>query len=139
MTRPVVLDADGLDAACQRRPPDAVRALLREAWAQGREVLVPAVVCAEVCRGVPKTRQVEATLSRSRAPLSVVDTDFGLARRVGAVLHGAGAGSDDMADAHVVAVCALYDGGLVVTSDAGDINRLAQAVPAVRIVTRPAR
>ena len=44
-----------------------------------------------------------------------------------------------MVDAHVVAVCALHDGGVVVTSDPDDIERLAHSVPAVRIVTRPAR
>ncbi len=136
---PVVLDAGGLEAACERTPSGAVRALLRTAWADGRDVLVPAVVCAEACRGAARTRRVEAALARFRPPLSVVNTDFALARQVGAVLHGAAAGSQDMVDAHVVAVCALHGGGLVITSDAGDIDRLAQAVPAVRIVTRPAR
>ncbi len=139
MTVPVVLDAGGLDAVCDPRPPEPVRALLHEAWLRGREVIVPAVVCAEVCRGVARTRRVEVALSRVRPPFSVVDTDFALARQVGAVLHGAGADSRDMVDAHIVAVCALHDGGVVVTSDPDDIERLAQSVPGVRIVTRPAR
>jgi len=139
VTAPVVLDADGLDAVCDRRPPEAVRALLHEAWIRGRDVLVPAVVCAEVCRGVARTRRVEAAVARTRAPFSVVATDFALARQVGAVLHGASADSRDMIDAHVVALCVVHDGGLVVTADADDMERLARAVPAVRIVTRPAR
>lgn len=76
--------------------------------------------------------------SRGRQPaVQVVDTDFTLARQVGAVPHRAGAA--DLADAHVVAVCARHGGGLVITSDSGDITRLAAAVPSVRIVTRPAR
>ncbi len=145
MTLPVVLDAGGLDSICDREPPASLRALLHEAWARGREVLVPAVVCAEVCRGLPRTRRVEAAVSRrdgpgiQRPPLSIVVTDFALARQVGAVLHGAGADSRDMVDAHVVAVCALHGGGLVVTSDGPDIERLAQAVPSARILTRRAR
>jgi post-segregation antitoxin (ccd killing protein) len=88
--------------------------------------------------------------------VTVVDTDFALARQVGAVLHGgwraggargaggvgehgAEAASADFADAHVVAVCARRGGGLVITSDAGDIARLAAAVPSARILTSTAR
>jgi predicted nucleic acid-binding protein len=107
-----------------------------------RDVLVPAVVCAEVCRGVARTRRVETLVSREgskarqRQPVRVVATDFALARQVGAVLHGAGAGSADMVDAHVVAVCAERGGGLVLTSDAGGVQRLAAATPSARIATR---
>jgi hypothetical protein len=42
-------------------------------------------------------------------------------------------------DAHSVAIAAVYGGGIVVTADPDDIERLAAAVPAVRVVTRPAR
>lgn len=145
MSLPVVLDSDGLDALASTRPPTVFRALLEEALDRGREVLVPAVVCAEVCRAPARTRQVESALRRHgpdrrrHPPVEVVDTDFALARHVGAVLHGASAGSAEIVDAHVVAVCARHGGGLVVTSDPGDIERLAQAVPSARIVARPAR
>jgi predicted nucleic acid-binding protein len=145
MTLPVVLDSDGLDALCHPSPPPAIRALLREAYERRRDVLVPAVVCAEACRGAARTRGVEAAVARHASsrgqlpPVRVVITDFDLARQVGAVLHGAGAGSADMVDAHVLAVCARHGGGLVVTADAGDIERLAQAVPSARVVARPAR
>lgn len=145
MSLPVVLDSDGLDALADPRPPPAFRALLREALDRGRDVLVPSVVCAEACRGSARTRQVEVALGRhrpghgQRPPVVTVDTDFTLARQVGAVLYGSSAGSADIVDAHVVAVCARYGGGLVITSDTGDIERLAAAVPSVRIVTRPAR
>jgi hypothetical protein len=44
-----------------------------------------------------------------------------------------------MVDAHCVAVAAMHGGGIVVTADPDDIERLASAVPAVRVVTRPAR
>lgn len=145
MIVPLVLDADGLDALCEPKPPPKMQALLDEAWARDRDILVPAVVCAEACRGVPRTRRVEAAVARHDStrgktpPVQVVPTDFGLARQVGAILHGAGADSSDMVDAHVVAVCALRGGGMVVTADSQDIHRLAQAIPSVRVTTRSSR
>lgn len=142
---PVVLDAEGLDALAASRPPERFRALCAEAWRRRRDILVPAVVCTESCRGATRTRAVESTLARhrpnaaQRPPVEVVDTDFDLARRVGTVLHGAGASASDLVDAHVVVVAASRGGALVVSSDPGDIERLAQAVPAARIVVRSAR
>lgn len=144
MSLPVVLDAEGLDALCERRPPERLRAVLGEAWRRQRDVVVPALVCAEVCRGVSRTRAVESTLARhprrrGERPVEVVPTDFALARRVGAILHKAGAGSSDVVDAHVVAICVGHGGGMVISSDSSDIVRLAQAAPSVRMVVRPAR
>lgn len=145
MILPLVLDSEGLNALAEPFPPPRLQAMLREALDRGRDVFVPAVVCAEVCRGPARTRRVESALGRHARPrgqrpgVEVVDTDFELARWVGAVLHGAGASSELLADAHVVAVCARRGGGLVVTSDPGDIARLADAVPSARIVTQPAR
>lgn len=145
MIPPLILDADGVDALSEPSPPEALRALLAEAWRRHSDVLVPALVCAECCRGVRRTRAVEAALSRhrdgrrSRAMVRVVSTDFDLARRVGSILHGADAATADVVDAHSVAVAAMHGGGIIVTGDADDIERLASAVPAVRVVTRPAR
>lgn len=136
---PLVLDAEGLVAFSAAAPPESIRALLGEALGRGREVLTPTVACAEVARGVARTRALEAAVSRhdhsrgEQPALRLVDTDFGLARRVGAILDAAGVGSEGMVDAHVVAVCAPAGGGLVVTSDPVDIMALAAAVPAVRI------
>jgi predicted nucleic acid-binding protein len=141
---PLVLDAAGLDAVSASRPPELVRALLGEAHRRGREVLAPTVVCAEVARGASRTRALEAAVSRhdrrrgEQPPLRLVDTDFPLARQVGAILHATASGSDRVVDAHVVAVCVPSGGGLVVTTDPDDITALAGAVPAARIrVTRP--
>jgi predicted nucleic acid-binding protein len=142
---PVVLDADGLDALAAQRPPETFRALLAEAWRRKRDILLPAVVCAESCRGAARTRAVESALGRhrpgaaQRPPVEIINTDFDLARRVGSVLHSAGASTSDIVDAHVVVLAALRGGALVVTADPGDIARLAQAVPSARIVTRSAR
>lgn len=145
MSLPVVLDSAGLDALARQRPPAAFRALLAEAWERGCDVLVPAVVCAEVCRTAGRTRAVEAAVQRHdrrRGELPavvIVDTTFDLARSVGAILARSRAGTEDLVDAHVVAVAARHGGGLVITSDPGDIARLADSVPAARILTRPAR
>lgn len=140
---PLVLDAAGLEALARPRPPDRLRALLAQALARDREVIAPTIVCAEVARGAERTRSLEAAVSRhrraagERPAIRLVDTDFDLARRVGAILAATGRGSEDVVDAHVVAVCVPSGGGLVVTSDPDDVNELAGAVPAVRIRTTP--
>lgn len=72
--------------------------------------------------------------ARSERPaVRLVDTDFSLARQVGAILAATGSGSERIVDAHPVAVCVTFGGALVVTSDPGDIGELAAAVPATRI------
>lgn len=118
--------------------------MLAEAHERRRRVLVPTVVCVEVARGPARTRSLEAAISRhdrskgERPPVELIDTDFDLARSVGAILHARDAASDMVVDAHLVAVCARFGGGLIVTSDPDDVLDLASAVPSVRIVTRPA-
>src|SRR5208337_4436425 len=124
---PLILDADGLDALTEQPPPDRLRALLAEAWERKSDVLVPALVCAECCRGA------------ARPAVRVVPTDFDLARRVGSVLHGVGADTKDIVDAHSVAVASMHGRAVVATADPDDILRLASAMAAVRIVTRSAR
>lgn len=142
MTVPLVLDAAGLDAMAADDPPQGFRALVAEAHQRGRDVLVPAVVCAEIARGVARTRRMEQALARrtahsgGRSPATVVDTDLTVAKQVGAILHAVRADTTDIVDAHVVAACVPYGGGVVVTSDAQDIQRLSAAVPHVRVVTR---
>ena len=63
---PLTLDADGLDALTEQPPPDLLRALLAEAWERKSDVMVPALVCAECCRGAGRTRAVESSLARHR-------------------------------------------------------------------------
>lgn len=138
---PLVLDAAGLEALAAPRPPDSLRALLAEAHRRDREVVAPAVVCAEVARDRSRTRALEAAVARhdrarGESPaLRLIDTDFALARQVGAILGASRKSSAHLADAHVVAVCVVPGGGLVVTSDPDDIAELATAVPAARIRT----
>jgi predicted nucleic acid-binding protein len=138
---PLVLDAAGLEALAARRPPDSLRALLAEAYRRDREVIAPTLVCAELARGRTRTRALEAAVARhdrtrgERPPLRLIDTDFDLARQVGAILEATGSGSERVVEAHVVAVCVPVGGGLIVTSDPRDIAELAAAVPAARIRT----
>lgn len=141
MTPRTVLDAaafDAIDAA----GGGAVRALLRRTLAAGGEVCCAAVTLAEVCRGSARTRRVEVALSRHRGGqrIRVIPTDERLAKLVGAILHDRAAGSEHLADAHVVAVGAGASSAIVLTSDPVDIADLATAVPGTRMVIRdPAR
>src|SRR5262245_28585901 len=133
---PLVFDAAALEAMAASRPPEKLRALLAEAYRRGREVIAPTLVCAEVARGRQRTRALEAAVSRherdrgEQPAIRLIDTDFSLARQVGAILSAGRSGSDRIVDAHVVAVCVPSGGGLVVTGDPVDILALAAAVPA---------
>lgn len=142
---PIVLDAAGLSEMAmpgKSGPHRSLFALLDHAWANGRDVLVPAVLCAELCRGVARTRQVESFLARHnrgrnpQAPVVIVDTDFSLARLVGTVLESSKAPSCDIVDAHVVAICVSRGGGLIVTSDPNDHVRLSAPFIGTRIIIR---
>ncbi len=137
MSLRTVLDAAAFDRI-DHRDGGAVRALLRRTIERGGEVCCAAVTLAEVCRGTARTRQVEVALRRDRGGqrIRVVVTDERLAKLVGAVLDATGSGSERLADAHVVAVCAGADVAVVVTADPADITGLASAVPGTRVVVR---
>ncbi|MGQ0778848.1 MAG: PIN domain-containing protein [Pseudonocardiales bacterium] len=137
MSVAVVLDAAAFDLLDNQRAT-GLRALLRSAIDDGGEVLCAAVTLAEVCRGVARTRRVEAALARRRSGqrIRIVPTDERFAKLVGAILHDTGSGSERIADAHVVAVCTTADAAIVLTADPGDIAALAAAVPGTRIITR---
>ncbi len=135
MNRCVVLDAGALSALSSR--PDSrnreVRAALRAAERLGREVVVPAVILAELYRGPRHNQMVDACLSRETG-VRVRDTDRPMARLVGGVLSAAGAGSRHLADAHVIAAAVELGGGLALTTDAEDLGRLAAAYRNVVVV-----
>jgi predicted nucleic acid-binding protein len=133
----IVLDAAAFDVLDSQRSA-AMRALLRRTVDDGGEVRCAAVTLAEVCRGMARTRRVEAALARRRGGqrIRIVPTDERFAKLVGAILHDTGSGSERMADAHVVAACTTADAAIVLTADAGDIATLATAVPGTRIIIR---
>lgn len=134
MSLVLVLDTEALSslAGGRGRRFEEVRAALEAARRLGRDVLTPAVVLAELYRGPGRNQIVDACLSRE-SPLGVRDTDRPLARMVGGVLAAAGAGSEDLADAHVVAVAVEAGGGVVVTTDEADLTRLAAPYPHVHV------
>ena len=123
----VALDSEAFNALAG---PDSqrkrrLRRILRAAHQLGRDVLVPTLVLAELYRGHGHNQLVDACLARERASLESRDTDRQLARIVGGVLAAAGAGSTLMVDAHVVAVAVEAGGGVVVTGDHADLERLS--------------
>lgn len=132
MIRRVVLDAAGLDEVATS---PRLRALLRRTIDGGGQVWCAAVTIAEVARGTSRTTAVHHALRRDLGGerIRLQPTDTRLALLVGALLHGAGQGSEALADAHVVAVCAPSDVALVVTSDPSDIRALADHLPGVRV------
>ncbi|MGH3984011.1 MAG: PIN domain-containing protein [Pseudonocardiaceae bacterium] len=137
MSFAVVLDAAAFDILDSQQST-GMRALLRSAIDDGGEVRSAAVTLAEVCRGVARTRRVEAALARRRGGqrIRIVPTDERFAKLVGAILHDTGSSSEHIADAHVVATCTTVDSAIVLTADPGDIAALATAVPGTRIITR---
>lgn len=135
MIRCVVLDAGAFSALAGRTShrKREVRAALRAAIRLHREVVVPAVILAELYRGPRHNQLVDACLSRETG-ISVRTTDRGLARLVGGVLSASGAGSDLLADAHVVATALDLGGGLCLTSDLDDLERLGAPYPNVTVI-----
>ena len=138
MNRCIVLDAGALSALAgkpERRNAE-VRAALRAATRLDREVVVPAVILAELYRGPRHNQVVDACLSRETG-IRVLDTDRPLAKLVGGVLASAGAGSKHLADAHVVAAAVDLGGGAVLTTDVEDLTRLAASYRNVIVLGLP--
>lgn len=131
----VVLDAAGLDGVASE---PRLRALLERTVERGGEIWCAALTIAEVARGPHRTARVHHTLTRHLGgrPIRVADTDVRLALLVGALLHESGRGSEDIVDAHAVALCAHVANALVITSDPDDVSALALHLPGVRVQCR---
>lgn len=123
----VVLDAEAFSALAGQDSisKQKVRRVLRRARALGRDAFVPSLVLAELYRGHGRNQLVDACLARERGSLDSRDTDRALARVVGGVLAAAGAGSEMIVDAHAVALAVQAGGGVVLTGDPGDLERLS--------------
>lgn len=111
----------GPDSPRKRR----VRQAMTAAGLVGRDVVAPTLVLAELHRDPRRMQSVDALMARHVGAIACRDTDPALARMVGGVLHAAAAGSEDMVDAHVVAVTVEAGGGVVLTGDVHDLERLA--------------
>jgi len=130
----LVLDAEALSSLARRHGPRfvEVRAALEAARRLKRDVVTPAVTLAELYRGPGHNQVVDACLSRETG-VAVRATDRAFARLVGAVLTAARSGSHDLADAHAVAAAVESGGGVVVTGDPEDLERLAAPYPNVHV------
>ncbi len=115
-----------------------LRASLLTGVRRGAELWCAAVTVAEVSRGKARTASVASALGRDvlGRPVNVQVTDLPFARLIGTVLHASGAGSKNLADAHVVAICLGAEASVVITSDPDDILRLADPFPGLRILVR---
>jgi len=136
VSRALILDSEAL-ATLGGRPSkrqEEVRAAMRAAVLMQRDVIVPAVVLAELYRGPAHNQMVDACLARETG-IRVRDTDRPLARLVGGVLTGAKTDSRHLADAHVVAIAVETGGGVVLTGDQDDLTMLAAPYP--NITVRP--
>jgi predicted nucleic acid-binding protein len=134
----LALDAEALNALAGPRThrQQEVRAALSAALSLQRDVVIPALVLAELYRGPRHNQLIDSCLSRETG-LRVRDTDRSMARLVGGVLAAAGAGSELIVDAHVVAAVIEQGGGVVLTGDAGDLVRLAAAYRNVDVIGLP--
>lgn len=134
MSPRLVLDAEAVSALGQPNTDgfDRVRAALTAADRLGRDVVVTCVTLAELYRGRDRSQIVDSMLSRESGVV-LRDTDRSFARLVGGVLVAAGAGSELLADAHAVAAAIETGGGLVLTSDIADLERLAAPYPNIQV------
>jgi predicted nucleic acid-binding protein len=132
----LVLDAEAVVALLE--PGHSARRLVRNqievALRLGRDVVVTSVTLAELYRGRTRSRALDALLAREGRSVHTRDTDRGLARLVGSLLHEAGAGSALLADAHAVAAAVEVGGGIVLTADPDDLGRLAAGTGRVMVM-----
>lgn len=122
----ITFDAGGLIAL--DRNDRRVVALLSHASTAAVDVTVPASALAQAVRD--PSRQVRLSRLLRQPTTVVVALDRVDASAVGRLL--ALTGTSDVVDAHVV-VCARRSGQAVVTSDAGDLRRLAPDTPLIEV------
>ncbi|MBS1825508.1 MAG: PIN domain-containing protein [Acidobacteria bacterium] len=122
----ITLDAGGLIAL--ERNDRKVMALLARAEALGMRVTIPATVLAQVMRNPGKQARLSRLIRQPGADVVVLDAAD--ATGVGMLL--AMSGTKDIVDAHVV-LCALRTGQAVVSSDGGDLRRIASDVKVIAV------
>ena len=106
---------------------------LKSAYREGTPILIPAAVLAEQYRGGGHDQAIDAWLSRNSEFAIIVDTDRALAREIGHILAKHGRGTADHVDAAVVAVAARHGGGVILTSDDGDVGLFADGLPGIHV------
>lgn len=129
----MVLDSEGLWAVARNDSNDA-RAVLAASRDAGVAVLVPVVVLAETLFGDERDTRVNQVLKRLQV-VGITEPIARLAAKLKSLANMQGVAAT--VDAIVVATAATAGGGVILTSDAGDIGKLANVAAAVRI--RPIR
>ena len=126
MSPSVVLDSEAVFVLSGGRSAalTEIQAALEAARRLGRDVIIPTVVLAELYRGRQRSQLIDSMLSRETG-IELRDTDRSFARLVGGILAAAGADSTLMVDAHAVAAAVEAGGGVIMTSDPHDLERLA--------------
>jgi predicted nucleic acid-binding protein len=105
---------------------------MRSAHQRNAPVRIPSAVLVELYRGRGIDEPIDAMLARGFA--QVVTTGARMARIAGHLLAAAGAGSEMVVDAIVVATAIRLGGGIVVTHDPGDLRRLSAGSANVSIL-----
>jgi len=136
--RALILDSEAVSRlarpSSRKQDVAVVHEYLTAAVATRSPVRVPAAVLAEQYRGRGYDQGVDALLSRHEGVLTVVDTDRDLARSVGNLLALHGRGTEDHVDATVVATAIRCGGGVILTSDQGDVTELADGLPNIAVI-----
>ena len=122
----ITFDAGGLIAL--DRNDRRVIALVARAKERGMRITIPATALAQAMRN--PARQTRLSRLIRQAGTDLIPLDGPDATAVGLLL--ARTATADIVDADVV-VCALRAGQAVVTSDAGDLSRMAPALHLVRV------
>jgi hypothetical protein len=122
----LTFDAGGLIAL--DRNDRRVLTLLARAAVRGVRITIPATALAQVLRNPARQMRLTRLMRDVRTDLMALDGPD--ATSVGALL--ARAGTADITDAHVV-ICARRAGQSVITSDPGDLRRIAPELPLVPV------
>ena len=104
---------------------------MRSARRRDEPVRVPSATLVELYRGSGTDEAIDLELGRGYA--KVVTTGVRIARIAGHLLASIGAGSELAVDALVVGTAIRLGGGLILTHDAADLERLAATHSNVRI------
>ncbi len=122
----ITFDAGGLIAL--DRNDRRVIALLARATERGMRITIPATALAQAMRNPAKQARLCRLIRQAGTDLIALDGPEATA--VGLLL--ARARTADIADAHVV-ICAQRAGQAVLTSDAGDLRRIAPGLELIRV------
>lgn len=123
----LVLDAEAVSVliGAERGSRLTVRRAMEAAYRLDRDVVVATLTLAELYRGAGRSQALDSLLARENDAVLLRDTDRQLARVVGSVLFQASMSSAHIVDAHAVALAVEDGGGVVLTADVADLERLA--------------